>query len=228
MKTISALRRMMLISSLCFCVFSGYVHAMEGSDSSSKEVSTPQLAKQLNVGDVVFIHVMPYPFEKVSSTTNSWVNHVGIVVDVAGSDPVIAESTFPFSRTTTLSKFIARSQHGRVAVGRLGTPLTEDQRLAVWKASQSRMGIHYDTGFDLNSRGQFCSRFVREVLAESTGVEVGEVETFKSLLTSNPDTDLTFWKVWYFGYIPWSRQTVTPASLLHSTKLQFVFDGTSS
>ena len=87
------------------------------------------------------------------------------------------------------------------------------------------MEIHYDTGFDLNSRGQFCSRFVREVLAEATGAEVGEVVTFKTLLTSNPETDLTFWRIWYFGFIPWSRQTVTPASLLHSAKLRLVFDG---
>jgi len=37
------------------------------------------------------------------------------------------------------------------------------------------------TGFDLHSPGQFCSRFVREVLLEATGVEVGEVETFGAL-----------------------------------------------
>ena len=94
-------------------------------------------------------------------------------------------------------------------------------------AARRRTGILYDTGFGLHSHRQFCSRYVREVLAEATGVEVGEVQTFTDLLRQQPGASLGFWKLWYFGRIPWDRATVTPASLLRSPALQIVFDGAS-
>ncbi len=185
------------------------------------------LAASLNVGDVVFIRVAAKPFREVAAATDSWTNHVGIVIDTSGEEPLIAESTFPLSRTTKLSKFAARSEGGRLAVARLKAPLTAEQQQQLVAAAERRTGIFYDTGFDLHSRRQFCSRYVREVIEEATGIQVGEVETFATLLTRRPQTDLAFWRVWYFGQIPWQRETVTPASLLRSPALVPVFDGVS-
>ena len=182
------------------------------------------LSNHLAVGDVVFIRVNAKPFREVASATNSWTNHVGVVIATNGTEPEIAESTFPFSRATTLSKFVARSEHGRYAVARLKAELTPEQQVRIATAAQKRFGIFYDTGFDLHSKRQFCSRFVREVLAEATDVQVGEVETFANLLARNPNTNLHFWKIWYFGHIPWQRETVTPASLLTSPNLQLVYE----
>jgi hypothetical protein len=54
---------------------------------------------------------------------------------------------------------------------------------------------------------------------------LGEVEDFSTLLKRNPQADQQFWKMWYFGDIPWERKTVTPASLLNDAKLHVVFDG---
>jgi hypothetical protein len=186
------------------------------------------LAARLADGDLVFIRIPIQPFLKVAAATGSWTNHVGIVVDTGGREPRIAESRFPFSRTTTLSRFVARSDRGRVAVARLDARLTPDQRERLSAAARRRLGVFYDTGFDLHSGRQFCSRYVREVLAEATGVEVGEVETFATLLARQPGTGLRFWKFWYFGRIPWQRETVTPASLLHSPAVRTVFDGVAT
>jgi Permuted papain-like amidase enzyme, YaeF/YiiX, C92 family len=188
-------------------------------------VGVQELAAKLEVGDVVFIRVSALPFKKVAQATGSWTNHVGIVIDASGSDPVIGESTFPFSRSTTLSRFVARSESGRVEVKRLVVPLTEQQRGDVAAAARARFHILYDTGFDLHSRREFCSRYVREVLADAAGVEIGKVEDFSSLLKTNPDTDLQFWRVWYFNNIPWQRETVSPASQLRDPQLATVFDG---
>ena len=184
------------------------------------------LAPQLQVGDVVFIRVTARPFLEVATATGSWTNHVGIVVDTSGREPVIAESTLPVSGTTGLSRFVGRSEHGRVAVAR-PRALSADEQRGVRAAAARRHGVRYDTGFDLHSQGQFCSRFVREVLREATGVEVGEVETFDALLKARPETDLSFWKVWFLGSIPWQRETVTPASQLRSPALTMVFDGSA-
>lgn len=214
---LSKLKTALLCSLLMICT---------SSQASENDVSSLQsLRLQLEVGDVIFIQVLPYPFQKVATTTQSWVNHVGIVVETSGVEPMIAESTFPFSKKTKFSKFIARSDQGRVAVTRLEQRLSEEKKKSLLIASNRRLGIYYDTGFNLHSNGEFCSRFVREVIAESTGMNIGEVETFKSLLDNTPAADLAFWKIWYFGNIPWERETVTPASLYRSPNLKTIFDG---
>jgi len=189
-----------------------------------KNDNLQQLASKLEVGDVVFIHVSILPFEKISSTTESWTNHVGIVVDVSGNEPLIGESRVPFSGTTTFSRFVARSKAGRVEVKRMNKSLDEQQKKNVLLAANERAWILYDTGFNLHSKRQFCSRYVHEVLNEATGINVGKVENFTTLLKNNPKTDLKFWTIWYFGNIPWDRNTVTPASLLHSKQMTTLFN----
>ncbi|MET0349297.1 MAG: YebB family permuted papain-like enzyme [Rhizobacter sp.] len=189
--------------------------------------SVSDLGPTLRVGDVVFIRVTARPFREVATATGSWTNHVGIVVDTSGREPVIAESTLPVSGTTGFSRFVGRSEDGRVSIAR-PRDLSADEQRGVRAAAARRDGVRYDTGFDLHSRGQFCSRFVREVLREATGIEAGDVETFDALLKARPETDLSFWKVWFLGSIPWQRETVTPASLLRSPALTVVFDGTAA
>jgi hypothetical protein len=184
-----------------------------------------ELARSLQVGDIVFTRIGAYPFRKVAEATGSWTNHVGIVLDVSGKEPVIGESRFPFSGSTTLRRFVARSAGGRVAVMRLPTPLTRAQQVAIVAAAAQREHVFYDTGFDARSRRQFCSRYVREVLQQGADVEVGRVETFQALLESAPAAGIGFWRVWYFGSIPWQRETVTPASVLHTPGLRTIFDG---
>ncbi|MGT2509783.1 YebB family permuted papain-like enzyme [Cupriavidus basilensis] len=181
-------------------------------------------AGDLQIGDVVFIRVTARPFLEVASATNSWTNHVGVVVDNRGDDPLIAESTFPFARTTPITSFLKRSEHGRCAVARLTIPLSDTHRSMLIAAAVRRMGTLYDTGFNVNSRRQFCSRFVREVIQEATDIQIGEVETFAMLLRRNSAPRLAFWRLWYFGRIPWQRRTVTPASLLRSPLMHVVFD----
>lgn len=187
--------------------------------------ATRELARQARVGDVVFIRVSARPFREVSAATGSWTNHVGIVVAVGADEPIVGESTFPSSGTTSWSRFIARSEGGRLAIARLHDELTAEQQHKVGDAAQRRAGIFYDTGFNLHSGRQFCSRYVREVVSEATGVTLGRVETFAKLLARRPQTDQSYWKFWYFGQIPWERETVTPASLLESPHLTLVFDG---
>lgn len=199
--------------------------ATAASQAPLPQTSVAQLAAQLKVGDVIFIQVKPLPFRKVSEATASWTNHVGIVVETSAKGAVVAESTFPFSKRTPLASFVARSESGRVQVSRLGNGLSPDEQKAMVAAANKRMGVFYDTGFNLYSKGQFCSRFVREVLAESTGITVGEAETFAHLLGQNPEVGLGFWQVWYWGRIPWQRVTVTPASLLESPRLEAIFNG---
>lgn len=213
------------VAAYCFGALLAASPAGAAPDSpSTAALSTQALAATLQPGDVVFIRVSAKPFREVAAVTNSWTNHVGVVTGTENGEAMIGESTFPFSRTTTLTRFIGRSEGGRVAVMRLKNGLTADQQERLRAAVKERAGIFYDTGFDLHSRREFCSRYVREVLQQATGVTVGEVVTFTTLLQRQPGTKLGFWKVWYFGHIPWKRETVTPASLLNSPAMKPIYD----
>lgn len=193
--------------------------------TASQTAPLHTLGQQLEIGDAVFIQVRLLPFRKVAETTLSWTNHVGLVVDVADGEPVIAEGRVPLSGATSWSRFVQRSDGGRVAVARLKTPPSAAQRASMLHAARKRYGILYDTGFNLHSRRQFCSRFVREVMDEATGIKLGRIERFSELLAGNPQADQRFWRLWYLGTIPWQRETVTPASLLRDERLHVYFDG---
>ncbi|WP_241300122.1 YebB family permuted papain-like enzyme [Burkholderia stabilis] len=192
--------------------------------AGSPDTDDRPLPVEPEIGDIVFIRVTVRPFLEVASATRSWTNHVGIVVGRRGGEPLVAESTFPLSRVTTMSRFLARSDRGACVIARLKQPLDAAQRRRLVDAAMRRVGVVYDTGFNLASRRQFCSRFVREIVRDATRIVLGEVETFDTLLRRNPDHPLGFWKVWYFGRIPWQRRTVTPASLMSSGELRVVVD----
>lgn len=190
-----------------------------------KEALLSDLERDLRVGDLVFIRIPWTPFRQIAAATGAWTNHVGIVSDIDRSNVLIAESRFPMSCRTSFARFVHRSEYGRVAVLRRSRAWSDPQVWRLQQAIAGRLGRLYDTGFNLRSRRQFCSRFVYEVLQEATGEELGQVTTFKDLLVDNAEIDLRLWKVWYFGRIPWTRTTVTPASLYLSSALQVVFDG---
>jgi hypothetical protein len=183
------------------------------------------LLAEVRVGDLVFTRINVLPFREVAAATGTWTNHVGIVIGRDGPMPLIAESTFPRARITRMDDFVLRSEDGRVAVVRLPTTLDVAAEARLKMAADRRLGTLYDTGFDLHSRRQFCSRFVHEVLEEAVGEPVGEVQTLAELFERNPQARLIFWRVWYLGRIPWARQTITPASLLSNPRMRPVFDG---
>jgi len=188
--------------------------------AEDEKMELAQIAKQLQIGDLVFIRVSALPFQKVAAATQSWTNHVGVVVQSA-DDPervMIAESTFPFSKQDDLRKFLQRSEQGRIAITRLQQPLNEEQKHKLILAAKQRTGIFYDTGFDLHSKRQFCSRFVREVIKDASGLELGEVENFQQLLHKQPNLELGFWRMWFFGLIPWDRETVSPLVLCRAIR----------
>ncbi len=231
-RSVTPFPRLAPTAALCAALCSTGAFAQARAHASDDEAapalateSVAQLARALQVGDIVFTRIGAYPFRKVAEATGTWTNHVGIVLDVSGKEPVIGESRFPFSGSTTLARFVARSAGGRVAVMRLPTPPTPAQQIAIVAAAVQREHVFHDTGFDANSHRQFCSRYVREVLQQGAGVEVGRVETFQQLLAGTPKADVGCWRAWYFGNIPWQRETVTPASVLHTPGLQAVFDG---
>ncbi len=179
---------------------------------------------KIKVGDIVFIAISNYLYRKVAECTNSWTSHVGWVHSHNGEDFMVAESSVPLSRITTLSQFIDRSEGGQFAVRRLRFDLTDKQIKALQVESQKRLGKWYHLGFKYESSRQFCSKFVYDVYRDALGVEVGQLQTFSELLNENPGVSLTFWRLWYFGFIPWDRVTITPGIQYKADCLETVFE----
>ncbi len=176
----------------------------------------------LQSGDIIFISE-PYPVcHLIAATCESWDSHVGIIFREANGELTVAESRVPFSSFTTLDKFLARSEKGKFAIRRLSGGLSAEQVRQLRAECERRMGRAYHQGFNFDSSREFCSKFVYCAYRDALGIEVGRLETFRELLSRNPKAPVGWWRLWFFGFIPWERRTVTPTSQLRSPVLQTV------
>jgi len=180
-----------------------------------------RISNQLKEGDILFTSINAFLYRQVAQGTGSWCSHVGFAVKEDGRWMVI-ESAVPVVRKGPLRKFLAKTCNGEVSIRRLPKELTGTEIDALRQAANKRMGGFYHLGFAYESKRQFCSKFVHEVYKEALGVELGKVQTLRQLITENPQANLTFWRCWYFGLIPWQRKTLTPASQLHDPQLETV------
>lgn len=174
------------------------------------------------VGDIVFIRVSNFLYRRVADATCSWTSHVGMIDHREGEEWFVAESAVPRSRYSSLSRFLRRSEGGRFAIMRLRSPIDEAGQARLQEEAKRRMGKWYTFGFDMDSRHQYCSKFVYEVYRDALAVSIGKVETFRDLLERNPNSPLAFWRMWFLGRIPWNRRTITPGSQFECDLLQQV------
>ena len=188
-----------------------------------KKVSPSETGRAaLQSGDIVFISE-PYPVcHLIAATCESWDSHVGILFREPDGRLVVAESRVPFCSYTTLDKFLARSEAGRFAIRRLHGSLSAEQVSKLRAEADRRMGRVYHQGFNFDSSREFCSKFVYGVYRDALGIEVGRLETFRELLSRNPRAPVGWWRLWFFGFIPWKRRTVTTTSQLRSPLLKTV------
>jgi hypothetical protein len=181
----------------------------------------------LQIGDIVFIRIANFLYRRVAEATQSWTSHVGMIVERRGSEWIVAESAVPRSRYCPLSRFLKRSEAGQCSIKRLKTPLDAGALERLQAGAARRMGKWYHLGFKLDSSRQFCSKFIYEIYQEALGVKIGTLESFRQLLGKNPNNPLLFWKVWFCGWIPWERQTITPASQYESELLETVYENSA-
>lgn len=180
------------------------------------------LEQQLQPGDIIFTSIANFLYRRVAQATGSKTSHVGIVFYDETRGWLVAESAVPTVRYSTLARFIARSDQGWAVVRRVRGGLSAEQVGLLRQQCDLRMGKLYHFGFHYASPRQFCSKFVYDCYRTAIGIEVGRLESFRSLLDSQPNTPLLFWRLWFFGRIPWTRLTVTPASQLICPTLETI------
>ena len=187
-------------------------------------MSLDHIESLLEPGDVLFTSIPNFLYRRVAKATGSTTSHVGIAFYDPKAGWLVAESAVPTVRCTPLSTFISRSDKGWLVIRRMCGGLSTTQIRSLRNECDVRMGKLYHFGFHYGSSRQFCSKFVYETYSAALGVEVGTLESFRTLLNSLPNTPLWFWRLWFFGRIPWARLTVTPASQLRSNKLETVWE----
>jgi hypothetical protein len=179
---------------------------------------------RLQIGDIVFIRIGNFLYRRVAEATQSWTSHVGMIVEREGSEWIVAESAVPRSRYCSLSCFLERSEAGHYSIKRLKTSLDGGAIERLQTEAGRRMGKWYHLGFKMDSSRQFCSKFIYEVYQEALGVKIGTLESFRELLGKNLSNPLLFWKLWFCGWIPWARLTITPANQYESELLETVYE----
>lgn len=187
-------------------------------------MSTPPVEHLLKSGDILITSIPNFLYRRVAEVSSSPASHVGIAFYDQNQGWLVAESAVPVVKYSTLANFIGRSDNGWLVVRRLRNGVTGQQVEALRQACDERMGKLYHLGFHYLSKRQFCSKFVHEVYLSALGVELGKLESFQTLLHSNPDTPLWFWRLWFLGRVPWARLTVTPASQLRCEQLETVWE----
>jgi len=180
-----------------------------------------QATAQLKEGDILFISINSFLYKQVAQGTGSWCSHVGFAIK-ENDQWYVLESALPTVRKTPLHKFLQRTCNNELAIRRLPSALTETQLHHLKTAAAKRMGRWYHLGFNFDSSRQFCSKFVHQVFKEALDVQLGKIETLQELINTNPQANLSFWRTWYLGFIPWQRRTITPTSLLNDPQLQTI------
>lgn len=180
-----------------------------------------QVGDSLREGDILFISINAFLYKQVARGTGSWSSHVGFAIKEQ-NQWLVVESKVPFVTKTPLRKFLSRTCNSEVMVRRLKQAPTETEIKKLKNAADKRMGAIYHLGFKYNSDRQFCSKFIHQVFKEALGVELGKIQTLEQLLEENPQASVGFWRCWYFGFIPWQRKTLTPASQIADPTLDTI------
>jgi hypothetical protein len=189
----------------------------------------PLIESKLAEGDVIFIEIDNALYRRVARASGGWTSHVGVAFKDQKGEWIVSESTIPLSKDTSLHKFVSKSKSGRVAVRRLKGELNQAQVATLRFEARRRLGIGYHLGFKFKSKRQFCSKYVYEVFKSAIDVEIGQFETFQEMFdraSGNPefDDDMAFWRLWYMGFIPWSRVTITPESQYQDQNLETILE----
>jgi hypothetical protein len=178
----------------------------------------------LQEGDIIFIRISNFLYKQVAATSCSWESHVGVVFRGDDGEWFVAESTIPVSKFKPLEMFIHKSENERFMVRRVRGGLTNEEKERLRTAAMVRMNKVYHLGFKYDSPRQYCSKFVYDIYKDAIGREVGHLQSFRQLISENPEAPVYFWRLWFFGFIPWRRTCVTTTSQLKDDSLETVFD----
>lgn len=169
-------------------------------------------------GDLVFIQNPSGQGKAIQLATGSKYTHVGIVFFEMGK-PMVYHAVEPVS-VNTLDEFIKMSSDGKCSIKRLKdtTLLNPTAINTMLKEARSKLGTHYDIGFNWSDKELYCSEFVWKLYYHALKVEIGAPRPLKAFNLTHPVVKQIM-EQRYGKTIPYEEKMISPGDMFSSSIL---------
>jgi len=174
-------------------------------------------------GDILFQTSTSSQSLAIQLVTKSPYTHCGIL-QIRDGKAMVLEAVGPV-RLTPMNEWISRGKGGAVWVKRLenaDTLLTSEAVAAMRAVGREYMGRAYDPLFEWSDKTIYCSELVWKVYQRALGVELGDLQPFRSLDLSSAEARRIAKQRWG-GMPPGDQKLITPAAIEASPKLTPVY-----
>lgn len=173
----------------------------------------------LKNGDIIFIVNPSGQGKAIQLATKSKFTHVGIVF-IENGKTMVYHAVEPVSKNT-LQEFINMSADNTYQIKRLKdqTLLTPQVIDAMLKEARSKLGVHYDTGFNWSDEELYCSEFVWKLYNHALQLEVGKLRPLKDFDLTNPKVK-EIMQERYGNTIPLNEKMISPGDMFASEILE--------
>lgn len=175
--------------------------------------------EMLKNGDLVFIVNPGGQGKAVQLATKSKYTHVGIVF-IENGKAMVYHAVEPVSKNT-FKQFINMSEDGKFYIKRIKDQqkLTPEVVTKMLTEAKSKLGIHYDIGFNWSDDELYCSEFVWKLYKHALNIEVGQPKAMKEFDLSHPKVQ-EIMKQRYGNNIPYEEKMISPGDMYESNLLQ--------
>ncbi|MDX5443173.1 MAG: YiiX family permuted papain-like enzyme [Hymenobacteraceae bacterium] len=190
--------------------------------AASNEVRALVENNKFRNGDIIFQTSMSAQSQAIQLATNSKYSHCGVVYK-DGNEYYVYEAVQPVS-VTPLANWIARGKNGHFVVKRLKNAdkvLTPTVLQKMKQAGEQYQGKNYDIYFEWSDERIYCSELIWKIYKQTTGLEVGKLETLKDFNLSSQAVKQKMQER-YGNNIPLNEKVISPASMFHSELLETV------
>ncbi len=185
----------------------------------------PPQASDLADGDIIFQDSESEQSHAIERATGSRYSHMGMIV-FRDKVPFVYEASATV-RYTPLTTWIARGRDEHYVVKRLRPEVARITPEALAKARPLLKrfdGREYDLAFGWSDERLYCSELVWKIYDRALGVEIGKLQTMKSLDFSDPAVKAKL-RERYGPNIPLEEPVITPAAMFEAKELREVKRG---
>jgi hypothetical protein len=194
-----------LLSFLAFILLTGFIYLRS--------------EKPLKNGDIVFIVNPSGQGKAIQLATKSKYTHVGIVL-IENGKPMVYHAVEPVKKNT-FEEFVDMSADGKYHIRRLKdqTLLTDEVLKKILTEAKSKLGIHYDLGFNWSDEELYCSEFVWKLYNHALGIDIGALRPLKDFDLTHPAVKQIM-KRRYGKKIPYNEKMISPGDMYDSQLLE--------
>lgn len=163
-------------------------------------------------GDIIFIQNPGGQGKAIQLATKSKFTHVGIIF-IENGKAMVYHAVEPVS-VNTLEEFIDMSSDGKCEIKHLKdkSALTKKVISDMLQEAKSKLGIHYDVGFNWSDGELYCSEFVWKLYNHALKLEIGKLRPLKEFDLSHPVVKNIMTQR-YGKNIPYEEKMISPGDM---------------